>query len=70
MVFGCWLVERGGLVAERAWGAEGQGLCSRSPVVAGEWRGLWECNLSSLGGLTLERLPLFFVTHLGRSAGS
>ncbi len=36
------MVERGGLVAERARGAEGQGLCSRSPAVAVGLRRLWE----------------------------
>jgi hypothetical protein len=36
-------------VAERAWGAEGQGLCSSSPVVAGGWRCLWEKQFAPAG---------------------
>ena len=35
-------LERSGLLAERASGAEAQGLCSRSPVVAGGRRHPWE----------------------------
>jgi hypothetical protein len=49
-------VERSGLVAERARGAEAQGLCSRSPVGAGGRVHPWEKLVA-----TACRLPIFGV---------